>query len=106
RPPADPGAVKYHSSTLRGRFTAERTSLFQEDRMIIAPHAAAPRGKKPFYKHLYVQVLTAIVAGIVLGHFYPQIGKELKPLGEAFIKLVKMIIAPVIFLTVVTGIAG
>jgi aerobic C4-dicarboxylate transport protein len=68
---------------------------------------AEPRGKKlPIYRQLYVQVLVAIAAGILLGHFYPQIGESLKPLGDAFIKLVKMIIAPVIFLTVATGIAG
>lgn len=66
----------------------------------------APVGLQPFYKLLYVQVLAAIVAGILLGHFYPEIGAQLKPLGDAFIKLVKMIIAPVIFLTVATGIAG
>ncbi|NBB48844.1 C4-dicarboxylate transporter DctA [Rhizobium sp. CRIBSB] len=66
----------------------------------------APEGRQPFYKHLYVQVLAAIGAGILLGHFYPEIGAQLKPLGDAFIKLVKMIIAPVIFLTVATGIAG
>ncbi|TPP11892.1 dicarboxylate/amino acid:cation symporter [Rhizobium glycinendophyticum] len=66
----------------------------------------APQGRQPFYKHLYVQVLAAIAAGILLGHFYPEIGAQLKPLGDAFIKLVKMIIAPVIFLTVATGIAG
>lgn len=66
----------------------------------------APEGRQPFYKHLYVQVLAAIAAGILLGHFYPEIGAQLKPLGDAFIKLVKMIIAPVIFLTVATGIAG
>ena len=68
--------------------------------------AAEPRGKVHFYRHLYVQVLVAIAAGIVLGHFYPDIGASLKPLGDAFIKLVKMVIAPVIFLTVATGIAG
>jgi len=68
--------------------------------------AAAPRGPIPFYKHLYVQVLVAIAAGILLGHFYPELGTQLKPLGDAFIKLVKMIIAPVIFLNVATGIAG
>lgn len=56
--------------------------------------------------HLYVQVLLAIVAGIAIGYFWPQLGEALKPLGDGFIKLVKMIIAPVIFLTVVTGIAG
>ena len=60
----------------------------------------------PFYRHLYVQVLTAIVAGALIGHFLPQTGEALKPLGDAFIKLVKMIISPVIFLTIVTGLAG
>lgn len=66
---------------------------------------AHPR-KKKFYQHLYVQVLVAIGAGILLGHYYPKFAADLKPLGDAFIKLVKMIIAPVIFLTVTTGIAG
>ncbi|MBY5703666.1 dicarboxylate/amino acid:cation symporter [Rhizobium leguminosarum] len=76
--------------------------------MIAAPldAVAGSKGKKPFYTHLYVQVLAAIAAGILLGHFYPEFGTQLKPLGDAFIKLVKMIIAPVIFLTVATGIAG
>ncbi|MDV4153703.1 MULTISPECIES: dicarboxylate/amino acid:cation symporter [Rhizobium] len=76
--------------------------------MIAAPldAVAGSKGKKPFYSHLYVQVLVAIAAGILLGHFYPEFGTQLKPLGDAFIKLVKMIIAPVIFLTVATGIAG
>ncbi|MGX5829311.1 dicarboxylate/amino acid:cation symporter [Mesorhizobium sp. 43Arga] len=68
--------------------------------------AAKPRGKIPFYRHLYVQVLVAIAAGVLLGHFYPETGAAMKPFGDAFIKLVKMIIAPVIFLTVATGIAG
>lgn len=62
--------------------------------------------KQPLYKILYVQVIVAILFGIALGHFFPDIGESLKPLGDAFIKIVKMIIAPVIFLTVVTGIAG
>ncbi|RIY02153.1 dicarboxylate/amino acid:cation symporter [Aureimonas flava] len=67
---------------------------------------SVPAQKKPIYAQLYFQVVVAIVAGITLGHFYPEFGASLKPLGDAFIKLVKMIIAPVIFLTVVTGIAG
>ena len=75
--------------------------------MHIATHstaeASAPR---PFYRQLYFQVLAAIVLGITVGHFWPEIGANLKPLGDAFVKLVKMIIAPVIFLTVTTGIAG
>ena len=66
----------------------------------------APAGKQPLWTQLYVQVLVAITAGALIGYFWPQTGEALKPLGDAFIKLVKMIIAPVIFLTVVTGIAG
>ncbi|MGE8545157.1 MAG: dicarboxylate/amino acid:cation symporter [Acinetobacter johnsonii] len=62
--------------------------------------------KQKFHQILYVQVIFAIILGILLGHFYPEFGESLKPLGDAFIKIVKMIIAPVIFLTVVTGIAG
>src|SRR6187431_350252 len=61
---------------------------------------------KPFYTHIYVQVLTAIVLGILLGHFYPDIGEAMKPLGDGFIKLIKMLIAPIIFCTVVHGIAS
>ncbi|WP_341208337.1 cation:dicarboxylase symporter family transporter, partial [uncultured Sphingomonas sp.] len=70
---------------------------------IIPPEAEGPRR---LHHHLYVQVLIAIVAGAILGHFYPQLGAALKPLGDGFIKLVKMVIAPVIFLTLVSGIAG
>lgn len=62
--------------------------------------------KTPIYKALYFQVVVAIIAGILLGHFNPSLGADMKPLGDAFIKLVKMIIAPVIFLTIATGIAG
>jgi aerobic C4-dicarboxylate transport protein len=62
--------------------------------------------KKPIYKVLYVQVLFAIVCGVLLGVFYPALAVEMKPLGDGFIKLIKMIIAPVIFCTVVAGIAG
>jgi aerobic C4-dicarboxylate transport protein len=63
------------------------------------------RGKR-LYRNLYLQVLTAIVLGALLGHFYPETGADMKPLGDGFIKLIKMIIAPIIFCTVVTGIAG
>ncbi len=61
---------------------------------------------KAIYKSLYFQVITAIVIGVLLGHFYPQTGEAMKPLGDGFIKLIKMIIAPIIFCTVVVGIAG
>jgi aerobic C4-dicarboxylate transport protein len=62
--------------------------------------------RKPLYTVLYVQVLVAIAAGVLLGHLAPQFAVQLKPLGDLFIKLVRMIIGPVIFCTVVTGIAG
>ena len=76
--------------------------------------------KKPIYKSLYFQVIVAIIAGILVGYFSPSgtqiingaeqyvpgLGEQLKPLGDAFIRLIKMIIAPVIFCTVVSGIAG
>ncbi len=65
-----------------------------------------PPAARPWYAQLYLQVLVAIVAGVLLGHFAPATGEALKPVGDAFIKLVKMVIAPVIFLTIVTGIAG
>jgi aerobic C4-dicarboxylate transport protein len=61
---------------------------------------------KKLHQYLYFQVLTAITIGILLGHFYPETGASMKPLGDGFIKLIKMIIAPIIFCTVVTGIAG
>jgi aerobic C4-dicarboxylate transport protein len=60
----------------------------------------------PLYKSLYFQVLVAIALGIALGHFYPELGAQMKPFGDGFIKLIKMLIAPVIFCTVVTGIGG
>ena len=75
--------------------------------LTIDANSPPPPPRKPrFYEVLYVQVIFAIIVGILLGHFFPEFGESLKPLGDAFIKLVKMIIAPVIFLTVVTGIAG
>lgn len=67
---------------------------------------STPARKLKFYQILYVQVLFAIVIGILLGYFKPDLGQAMQPLGDGFIKLVKMIIAPVIFLTVATGIAA
>ena len=61
--------------------------------------------KKKIYQHLYFQVIVAIVLGVLLGKFYPELGEKMKPLGDGFIKLVKMIIAPVIFITLTLGIA-
>ncbi|WP_426145140.1 dicarboxylate/amino acid:cation symporter [Polaromonas sp. DSR2-3-2] len=62
--------------------------------------------KLPLYRSLYFQVICAVVAGVALGFFYPSAGESMKPLGDGFIKLIKMMIAPIIFCTVVVGIAG
>ena len=62
--------------------------------------------RQPFYKVLYFQVITAIILGVLVGFFFPEFGEKLKPLGDAFIKVIKMVIAPIIFLTVVSGIGG
>lgn len=62
--------------------------------------------QQPLYKSLYFQVISAIVIGVLLGYFQPDTGAAMKPLGDAFIKLIKMMIAPIIFCTVVIGIAG
>src|SRR5262249_42422493 len=74
--------------------------------MVASTARASAPARKPFYTHLYAQVLTAIVIGILLGYFYPAIGEQMKPLGDGFIKLIKMMIAPIIFCTVVHGIAS
>jgi aerobic C4-dicarboxylate transport protein len=70
----------------------------------VAGAPTAPRHQ--WWQHLYVQVLAAILAGVLLGHFYPDVGAQMKPFGDAFIKLIKMLIAPIIFCTVVHGIAS
>src|SRR6478735_11253212 len=70
-----------------------------------ATTTTTPR-RRPLYRSLYAQVLTAVVIGVLLGHFMPELGTRMKPLGDGFIKLIKMMIAPIIFCTVVVGIAG
>ncbi len=66
----------------------------------------APTARQPWYRVLYIQVLIAVALGIVIGSGWPEFGKSLKPLGDGFVKLVKMMIAPIIFCTVVHGIAS
>jgi aerobic C4-dicarboxylate transport protein len=61
--------------------------------------------KVPLYRRLYVQVIVGIVLGVVFGHFWPSLGEDMKPLGDGFIKLIKMLLAPVILATIVVGIA-
>jgi aerobic C4-dicarboxylate transport protein len=67
---------------------------------------ASPAPSQRWYRSLYVQVLIAIAIGVLLGHYFPESATQFKPLGDGFIKLIKMMIAPIIFCTVVTGIAG
>lgn len=74
--------------------------------MQIANPTQTQKQKKPFYHNLTVQVLTAITIGALLGHFKPDLAVQFQPLGEAFIKLIKMVIGPIVFLTVVTGISS
>ena len=68
--------------------------------------AIATSKRRPWYSVLYIQVLIAIALGIVIGHYFPKTGVAMKPLGDAFIALIKMMIAPVIFCTVVHGIGS
>src|SRR6201985_2729166 len=75
--------------------------------MMSVAYQPAPRhARTPWYRILYVQVLIAIALGVLIGYLDPDLGKNLKPLGDAFIALIKMMIAPVIFCTVVHGIAS
>ncbi len=75
--------------------------------MIVDAHPNdAPAGKKKFYQVLYIQVLIAITIGALLGYFKPSLAEQMKPLGDGFIALIKMIIAPVIFVTITVGIAS
>jgi len=74
------------------------------DSAVMTPPARS--SKKPFYRTLYFHLLVAILLGVLLGHFIPTLAVQMKPLGDAFIKLVKMVIGPIIFCTVVSGMAG
>src|SRR3954465_575390 len=82
------------------------TSRSQREPPMTAEAIRPAARHQPWYKVLCVQVLIAIALGILIGHFYPDLGKELKPLGDGFIGLIKMMIAPVIFCTVVHGISS
>src|SRR5574337_1730800 len=69
-------------------------------------HQGRDMKKEPFYKLLYVQVLIGVLCGIAVGHFWPEFGASFKPLGDGFVKLVKMMIAPIVFCTIVLGITS
>src|SRR5882724_7689240 len=84
----------------RGRSTGRRIVTMPSQA------AAVPTPKRKVYRHLYFQVLCAIAIGVLLGYFYPSLGARLKPLGDMFIQAIKMVIAPIIFCTVVHGIAS
>ncbi len=76
------------------------------DAATLAPPPRRAPTHRPWYTVLYIQVLIAIAVGILLGYFYPKIAIPMKPLGDGFIALIKMMIAPVIFCTVVHGISS
>lgn len=73
--------------------------------MSAATDLKTPTARKPFYTSLFFQLAVAITVGISVGALFPDFGKDLKPTSDAFIKLIKMLIAPIIFCVVVTGIA-
>ncbi len=75
-------------------------------RMPVSDRHAMPAAPKPFYRMLYVQVLIGLALGITVGHFWPEFGAALKPFGDGFVKLVKMMIAPIVFCTIVAGITS
>jgi aerobic C4-dicarboxylate transport protein len=93
------------AATHRATPAIEASTRQVDDSMIEIDQPAVPR-KHKFYQILYVQVIFAIIIGILLGYYKPDTAEAMRPLGDGFIKLVKLIIAPVIFLTVSTGIAG
>ena len=82
-----------------------RTADQQQSTRHRLPHAQAAQPATPFYMRLYFQVLFALMLGISLGYFYPGLAEEMKPLGDGFIKMIRMMIAPLIFITVSVGIA-
>lgn len=87
------------------KYFSSRSNLrYKQNRR--ATHRRLSMKSQPLYKSLYFQVITAIIIGVLLGHFYPESGAAMKPLGDSFVKLIKMMIAPIIFCTVVIGIAG
>ena len=92
-------------ATCTSRATDRQPSLASGENDMPSSKFPAPR-RRPPRVHLYVQVLAAITIGVLLGHFYPHLGEQMKPLGDGFIKLIKMLIAPIIFCTVVHGIAS
>ena len=93
-----------HGASFPPSVRRTRTARVHDRRMDV--DAAAPAGKRPFHRTLYFRVLVAIALGVVLGAVAPATAVKLRPLGEGFIKLVKMTIGPLIFCTVVVGIAG
>lgn len=71
-----------------------------------APSAPQKKRKRPFYQDISFQVITGMLLGIVVGHYWPDIGGTLQPLGDAFIRLIQMVVGPIIFCTVCSGIAN
>jgi Na+/H+-dicarboxylate symporter len=73
-------------------------------RMPMSDRHVMPAAPKPFYRMLYVQVLIGLALGIAIGYVWPSFGAALKPFGDGFVKLVKMMIAPIVFCTIVAGV--
>ena len=88
--------MNLRATTVRARRRAEMNRA-------VPPSAIERKRAQPFYLQLWFLVLVAMVLGIALGHFYPDAGVRMEPLGDAFIKAIRVLIAPIIFCTVVHG---
>src|SRR5450755_1827844 len=85
-----------------GRTAQLENDMSTDSVALVSPQ---PKSRRAWYRQLWVQVLIAMAIGVVVGHFYPAVGQRMQPLGDGFIKLIRMLIAPIIFCTVVHGIA-
>jgi Sodium:dicarboxylate symporter family len=106
-----PGLARVRHRTLAIDRNDEPMRMFafgaRDRAMQEAAAAAAPQKKpQPWYLQLWFQVLIAMAIGVLLGQIFPDIGAEMQPLGDAFIKAIRVLIAPIIFCTVVHGIAS
>src|SRR4051812_3496489 len=105
-------ASRRHSSWMHRRRTPASAPPRPRARLLMPPlpasahSAVSPRPRRPWYRQLYVHVLLAIVAGVLLGWLAPDTGKAMEPIGTTFIAAMKMLIGPVVFLTIVAGIVG
>jgi aerobic C4-dicarboxylate transport protein len=99
------GVLKSQKSTHRRKQEMAGIAALADKNDIETTDPAMSSGKTPWYFGLTMQVFVAAVIGIALGHYFPQVGEAMQPLGDTFIKLIRMVVAPIAFLTIVSGVA-